>query len=167
MQIMSKDEREPQGAESYRRRPPLLVPVPPPLPPFCLDLVVCARVLLVVGEPPVSPSAWSSSLSSCAPSDPSSSPSSLAPVSSDPTSSSPAPDPLRDSISTWSLIERVPRVPWRALRVPFLPRDGAGDERGSITGTRIRIMRLVIIIISHHLYPLLYCLFWTLLAHWD
>jgi hypothetical protein len=115
-----------------------LVPGPVPAPvaaralSFCF---LCVRVFRVAGElaASTSASASSSSLSSFPTSVPSSAPSSSA--SSISSSSSAALARSGDTIlgvstSTWSLVDRVPRVVAR-VGLARRPRDGAGEDRGS------------------------------------
>jgi hypothetical protein len=120
---------------NQRRLPVRLVAVLAVAAPFLsfFDFAVCVRVLLVAGELAVSASPSSASLSSASPASlsPSSSPSSSSSASSMCSSSVPTLAEDGRSISTCSLVLRVPRVD-ALVGLPRRPRDGAGEERGSI-----------------------------------
>lgn len=108
-------------------------------------------MLLVVGEPPPSSASSSPSLSSFAPSVPSSSPSSFGLVSSESPSSSPVPDRfLLGSTSVLRRDDRVPRADGRPPRPGFLPREGAGEDRGSVRASKKSVRALKIQTVELH-----------------
>lgn len=149
---------------NQRRLPVRLVVVLAAAAPFLsfFDFAVCVRVLLVAGELAVSASPSSASLSSASPASlsASSSPSSSSSASSICSSSVPTLADDGRSISTCSLVLRVPRVD-ALVGLPRRPRDGAGDERGSVNRVSFDL-RTLHSHVSYHPYQRLYCPFWIL-----